>query len=194
MWDVVSSDSSISIVKNMNPGRYPGAREAWKWIWMQNYCQRMEWGAKNSEHRWTYVIYLLVLNPGIQHVWDISPIYSAREHGKVKTHLLWNSSGAFSMWKSCGKYCSFSLFYRVFTARGDNQAQTYYIQIIHVISFQQLLVSLLLNLFQTDKCIFLWLLWKSMSLFTALMPNLQPSTFPYKIKGKYIWCRKLQRN
>lgn len=118
----------------------------------------------------------------------------ARKQSKKKTHLSWKSSGAFSTWKSCGKYRPFSLFCRVFTARGDNQAQTYYIQIIHLISFWQLLVSLLLLLFQTDKYIFLWLLCKRMSLFTALMPNLQPSSFPCKIKGKYIWSRKLQIN
>lgn len=121
-------------------------------------------------------------------------LQSTVPESKGKTHLHWNSSGAFSTWKSCGKYSPFSLFCRVFTARGDNQAQTHYIQIIHLISFRQLLVSLLLHLFQTDKCIFLWLLCKRMSLFTALMPNLQPSSFSYKIKWNYIWSRKLQIN
>lgn len=138
------------------------------------------------------------LSPGFE-PWNpaclrLSPIYSAWEQEDSKTNLHQNSSGAFFTWNSCGKYHPFCLFCRVFTARGDNQAQTHYIQIIHLISFQQLLVSLLLHWFQTDKCIFLWLLCKRMSLFTALMPKLKPSSFPYKIKGKYIWSRKLQIN
>lgn len=157
----------------------------------------MEWGANNleqgEEHMWS-VSWVWTLESSMPETFLQSILQRARKQSKKKTHLSWNSSGAFSAWKSCGKYHLFCLFCRVFTARGDNQAQTYYIQIIHLISFWQLLVFLLLHLFQTDKCIFLWQLCKRMSLFTALMPNFQPSSFPYKIKGKYIWSRKLQIN